>query len=610
MESKMSRVSNQKSNDSTRPSHIWSAKMILPLSDQGVGNQSPFLRQDFTLKGDLSDAQIRISALGLYKCFINGEPISDDILTPGWTTYWDRLSYQTYDVSDLLKVGKNTIEIWLGDGWYRSPLLWQDNEIPNTWGSQIGAIVEIFRNDQILLETDEQWSSGLTPILKSGIYFGEIYDARQENLPADQGSVIATDFDPSILVPYEISGVKELEPFEPVSSFTDDQGNLVYDFAQNCSGYIVLKVTGDAGAHILVEHAELVDKNKKFDRDNLRAAYASAEYFLKGQGVEEYRPTFTFFGFRHARVTITGNAKILDIKLVPISSVVELTAEFSCASPLVNRLVQNTIWSQRSNFIEVPTDCPQRDERLGWTGDAQVFAATACYLHDSGDFLRKWLRDVMADQRPEGQIAHVSPDPTRNHEDQHPAFFGSTGWGDAICVVPWVLWTHSGDPKILEETLDSMVRWGDYLWSISKAPIIRPPRGWTERGFTFGDWLQPKGDSAKPLPTIGDDAAATIYFYISSMLTAKAADVIGNKPVSEQMWKRAALIKEAFISEFITPAGRVANDDQTSYALAIMYDLVLQRNLPQSQRTSRPLLRVAKVASELVLLAPQYCYQH
>ena len=193
----------------------------------------------------------------------------------------------------------------------------------------------------------------------------------------------------------------------------------------------------------------------------------------------------------------------------------------------MNRLVQNTIWSQRSNFIDVPTDCPQRDERLGWTGDAQVFAATACYLHDSEKFLRKWLRDVMADQREDGAIAHVVPDPTRLHPEIFANFAGSTGWGDAICVVPWTLWLHYGDRSVLEETLPAMAKWVDYVWSISDGPIVRPPRHRHLRGFTFGDWLQPGGPTEKPLPTCGDDMAATLYLYISSVLTAKAAEVVG-----------------------------------------------------------------------------------
>jgi alpha-L-rhamnosidase len=220
----------------------------------------------------------------------------------------------------------------------------------------------------------------------------------------------------------------------------------------------------------------------------------------------------------------------------------------------------------------VPTDCPQRDERFGWTGDAQVFAATACYLNDSHDILAKWLRDVMADQRADGGIAHVSPDPFKKLDALH--FYGSTGWGDAICIVPWVLYTHYGDRGILEETLPAMIRWNDFVWSISNGPIVRPPSDWAGRGFTFGDWLQPQGDFAKPYPTMGDDAAATIYLYISSHLTAKIAEVLGDTVQAKRLNARAAQVKTAFQKEFITGAGRIGYDDQSSYALSFLWDLI------------------------------------
>ncbi|HTN61246.1 MAG TPA: family 78 glycoside hydrolase catalytic domain, partial [Devosia sp.] len=321
-----------------------------------------------------------------------------------------------------------------------------------------------------------------------------------------------------------------------------------------------------------------------FENTNMRSAPVRLDYVLKGGGPETYTPHFTFFGFRYVRVAIEGQATISAIVSVPITSAITPTAAFTSGNALVNRLVENTIWSQRANFIEVPTDCPQRDERLGWTGDAQVFAPTACYLNDSQAFLTKWLRDVMADQRPDGAIAHVTPDPTRGHEDILPGFYGSTGWGDAICVVPWTLYTHYGDTAILAETLPAMVRWNDFVWSISDGPIVNPPRPWNTRGFSFGDWLQPKGPSEKPLPTIGDDAAATIYLFISSTLTAKTARVLNDIATATRMEARAAAVKSAFAKEFITASGRLAYDDQTSYALAIVYDLIPAEHLAAAKR--------------------------
>jgi alpha-L-rhamnosidase len=568
-----------------RPEPAWTAQMVRPTADAGVGHPASFLRKEFELGGVSGTEVLRITALGLYRAFINGKRVGNDLLTPGWTAYDKRLAYQTYEVADLLQPGRNVIDIWLADGWLRSQMMWKQNPIFNTWGKQIAALAELRAGPDadaaVLVKTDGSWLSGTLPILKSGIYFGEIYDARKA-LEANALSQ-AIPFDISILVPHETAPVRELTPFAPALTWTDAEGRTIHDFGQNSAGYVAFSVKGKAGARVTIEHSEIVDRDNNFDNRNYRTAEARIEYVLRGGAEEHYRPSFTFQGFRYARVTIEGDATITHIEAVPISSVHTPTASFASGHPLVDRLVENTLWSQRSNFIEVPTDCPQRDERLGWTGDAQVFASTACYLHDSGPFLRKYLRDLMADQRDGGEIPHVTPDPTRLNPKQYPGFFGSTGWGDAITVIPWTLYLHYGDTDVLRETLPAMVRWVDFVWSISNGPIVRPPRERGGRGATFGDWLQPKGPSEKPLPTIGDDAAATIYLHISSMLTAKAAAVIGDDAIAGRMRSRAADVKAAFAREFITPAGRIANDDQTSYALAILHDLIPSDLLPAAR---------------------------
>ncbi|WP_062120043.1 alpha-L-rhamnosidase [Aureimonas sp. AU40] len=553
----------------------WTARMIHPLSDGGVGTPASFLRRRFTLDGVSGAETLRISALGLYRCFINGRRVGEDLLTPGWTSYDRRLSYQTYPVSDLLTPGENTIEIWLADGWYRSQIMWGQAPIFNCWGDKTGVIAELrARADgALLLATDASWRSGLLPILASGLYFGETFDARRTALEETHGAE-ALAFDTSLLLPHETQPVRELAALEPIAQTRDAEGRAIYDFGQNAAGYIAFEVEGEPGAKVIVEHSEILDRDGHFENSNYRTAEARITYILRGEGPEAFRPHFTFQGFRYARVSIEGRAMLRSIRSVPISSVYPQRGRFTCGHPLVNRLVENTLWSQRSNFIEVPTDCPQRDERLGWTGDAQVFAPTACYLHDSHDFLRKWLRDVMADQRADGAIPHVVPDPTRLHPDLYPGFFGSTGWGDAIAIVPWTLYLHYGDLDILAETLPAMVRWVDFVWSISDGPIVRPPRQWGARGFTFGDWLQPKGPSAKPLPTIGDEAAATIYLFITSSLVSRIARLVGDEATAERMRERAECVRRAFADEFVTPAGRVGNDDQTSYALAVLHDLV------------------------------------
>jgi alpha-L-rhamnosidase len=572
----MTRIAPSSAGVEARPNVVWTAKMIRPATDGGVGKPASFLRKAFDIGRPTGCEVLRISALGLYRAFLNGKRVGNDLLTPGWTVYDKRLAFQTYEVGGLLQPGRNLIDIWLADGWYRSQMMWGQNPIFNTWGSQIAAIAELAETTAtdatLLVQTDASWSSGELPIRRSGIYFGEIFDARR---PLEEAGICEpVAFDTAILVPHETAPVRELAPFPPSLAWTDAEGRTIYDFGQNAAGYVALSVTGEAGARVVVEHAEIVDRDKTFDNRNYRTAEARIEYTLAGAGEEHYRPTFTFQGFRYARVTIEGKAEITHIEAVPISSVHEPAARFECGHPLVNRLVENTLWSQRSNFIEVPTDCPQRDERLGWTGDAQVFASAACYLHDSESFLRKYLRDLMADQRVDGAVPHVTPDPTRLHPDKYPGFFGSTGWGDAIAVIPWTLYLHYGDKGVLAETLPAMVRWVDFVWSISEGPIVHPPRAWGARGFTFGDWLQPKGSSEKPLPTISDDCAATLYLYISSSLTAKAARVLGDDATARRMSERASQVKAAFAREFVTASGRVGNDDQTSYALAILHDLV------------------------------------
>ncbi len=557
--------------------HAWTAAMIAPLSDAGQGTPASFVAKEFQLDAVPEEARLLVSAQGLYRAFLNGRRVGEDLLTPGWTCYDDRIAYQAYPVGDLLRPGANRLEVWLGDGWWRSQMMWAAAPILNCWGDRIGAIAEVVAGGAVLLRTDDTWRSGLLPIRRSGIYWGESVDARVT--PQDSHGVEVLAFDAGLLVPHEAPAVRELPPLAPVDSWPDGEAT-VYDFGQNVGGYVRLTVEGEAGASVLVEHSEQLGPGRAWDNRNYRSARSALDYTLKGGGPESYEPIFTFMGFRFAKVSVTGAVRVAEIASVPISSVPEQAGSFECARPLVNRLVLNTVWSQRANFIEVPTDCPQRDERLGWTGDAQVFAGTACWLADSHAFLRKYLRDVMADQRPDGAVPHFSPDPTRLHPDPGRGdSAGSTGWGDAIAIIPWQLYLHYGDVEVLRECFGAMVRWVDYLWSISEGPIVLPSPGWGGRGFTFGDWLQPQAhpdmpDAQKASPTIGDDAAATIYHYVSADLVARVAALLGEDAQARRLSDRAQEIKAAFAQEFVTPAGRVGYGDQTSYALSFLHDLV------------------------------------
>ena len=547
--------------------------MIAPACDRGQGTQGSFLSTEFLFEDGQEAPELFISAQGLYRAFVNGVRVGEDLLTPGWTCYDQRIAYQQYSLEGLVQAGKNRIEIWLGDGWYRSPMMWKANEVANCWGSRIGAIAEVTSNGEVLVATDAQWRSGFTPILRSGIYYGEDFDARVK--VEEQAGVEVLEFDRGKLVAHETEPVRVMDPLAPVERWRDAEGRMVLDFGQNIAGFVQLTLQGPAGARVRVEHSEVLGPDRFFDNRNYRGARAAVEYTLCGGEPESWAPTFTFMGFRYARLEVPEAVAVLETVSVPISSVPEEAGGFTCGEPAVNRLVWNTIWSQRGNFIEVPTDCPQRDERLGWTGDAQVFSGTACWLADSERFLRKYLRDLMHDQRPNGAVPHFTPDPTRLPPQQFPGdWAGATGWGDAITVIPWQHYLHYGDVAVLRECFPAMLRWLEFLWNISGGPIIHPPTNWHDSGFTFGDWLQPIGDNRKPRPTIADDCAATLYHFISTGLASRIAKILGESEAAQRLEARKAEIQQAFVHEYFSPAGRLAHNDQTSYALAFLYGLI------------------------------------
>ncbi|CAN7552095.1 family 78 glycoside hydrolase catalytic domain [Devosia sp. LjRoot3] len=559
---------------------MWLAKMIGPENDAGEGGPAYRLVRNFTVTEIMGSELLRVSALGMYRAFLNGNRVGHDVLTPGWTTYDARISYQSYSVAELLQVGENTLEIWIADGWYRAPLMWIEERRVNVWGTKIGAIAEVRRGadlEDMLLATDESWSSGETAIRKSQLYFGEIYDATHRGTAS--AGVVALDFNTQLLLPHECAPVQELPPLSVAEKWQDDEGRWIYDFGQNTAGYVRLSASSEGSSEILVEHAETLDELGQFYNENYRTAEAILALNLDGNGVLDYSPSFTFQGFRYARVSVKGNASVTRLESIPISSLPVATAAFSCSNPLVNRLVENAIWSQRSNFLDVPIDCPQRDERLGYSGDAQVFAATSCYLADSHDILVKFLRDLMVDQAPDGAISHTSPHVVRVKPGKR-LQRGSTGWGDAITIIPWRLYLHYGDTDILAETLPAMERWIDFVWSLVKNGIVRPPAIPGTRGYCLGDWLQPKSIGMKALPTIGDDAAATLYLFISLSIAEQTAKLVGSPAQVKRFADMREEVHAAFANEFVTPSGRLVYDDQTSYALALLHDLVPADKIP------------------------------
>lgn len=547
---------------------LFSAAAIAPDPMPERAGPASVLEGRVTLDAVTGHEVLRVAAQGLYVAFVNGSRVGEMRLTPGWTVYDDRIAAQEHRVSDLLREGENTVTLWLGDGWFRGRLLWDDNPVTEVWGNARAAIVELRRGEETLLGTGPDWRSGTAPVTRQGIYEGETFDARET--ASAEGGVREVTFAARTVV-QECPPVRDLAPITPVERW-EEEGAEVLDFGQNIAGVVRLCAEGPEGARVVVEHAEVLGPDGRIDNRNYRAADARAELILAGAPVE-WRPEFTFMGFRYARLTCEGGARVTSAEAIPISSMDEAPiGTFECGVPEVNRLVLNTLWSLRGNFIEVPTDCPQRDERLGWTGDAQVFAATALWMADAHAFFRKYLRDLIADQREDGAISNFSPDPTRLRPDSFEIPAGSTGWGDVITVLPWTLWLYRGDKHALAEAWPAMTAWMDYLWSISGGPVIDPPAR-PGRGFTFGDWLQPKGEWFKAAPTIGDSCAATIYHAISADIVARTARLLG--AADADAWEeRAETVRRAFAGEFVSPSGRLSHDDQTSYALALLHDLV------------------------------------
>ena len=546
----------------------FASPAIAPVPMPERAGPASVLEGRVTLDAVSGDEVLHVAAQGLYVAFVNGARVGDMRLTPGWTVYDDRLAAQAHPVGDLLRAGENTVTLWIGDGWFRGRLLWDDNPVTEVWGDVRAAVAELRRGGEVLLGTGAGWRSGTAPVTRQGIYEGETFDARAAT-PAE-GAVREVRL-AARTVEQECPPVRDLAPLAPVDRWQEGGAEIV-DFGQNVAGVVRLRAEGPAGARVLVEHAEVLGPDGRMDNRNYRAAEARAELILGGEPLD-WRPEFTFMGFRYARLDCLDGARVTSVEAVPISSVDEAPiGSFECGVPEVNRLVLNTLWSLRGNFIEVPTDCPQRDERLGWTGDAQVFAATALWMAEAHGFFRKYLRDLIADQREDGAVSNFSPDPTRLRPDSFEIPSGSTGWGDVITVLPWTLWLHRGDRHALAEAWPAMTAWMAYLWSISDGPVIDPPAR-PGRGFTFGDWLQPKGEWFKAAPTIGDSCAATIYHAISADIVARVARVLGAPDAGD--WEaRAATVRRAFAEEFVSPSGRLSHDDQTSYALALLHDLV------------------------------------
>ncbi|HKJ42276.1 MAG TPA: family 78 glycoside hydrolase catalytic domain, partial [Sunxiuqinia sp.] len=426
----------------------WKANWIEPgiVEDVTQSKPSPYFRKEFKLKGQLKKATAYVTCHGLYELSINGKKVSEDLFSPGWTSYEERLQYQVYDLTSQVQSGDNTIGVVLGDGWYRGFLVWLGNK--NTYGDKLALLfqlkLEYADGSEELVTSGKDWKAVTGPILKSDIYNGETYDARLEKEgwnkagfdTSDWNTVIKKNYGFDNLVPSDGVPVRITETIRPIEKFITPKGELVFDLGQNMVGWVRFRLKGNAGDKITLHHAEVLDQEGNFYIDNLRQAKAEDTYIFKGEGVEEFEPHFTFHGFRYIRVSdYPGEITLNDIEGRVIHSDMAKSGGFECSDPLINRLQKNIDWGLRGNFLDVPTDCPQRDERLGWTGDAQVFAPTACFNRDAASFYTKWMKDFPVDQKADGSVPWVVPNVIENGAGTGWSDgFGATGWADAAVV--------------------------------------------------------------------------------------------------------------------------------------------------------------------------------
>lgn len=549
----------------------WKAKWIRS-GKEGNTTASPLFRKEFQLSKKIKSATLFITSHGMYEAFLNGERVGNDYLTPGWTSYNKRLQYQVYDLTEMVSQGKNAIGVQLGNGWHSSILGWEKNNEIYANERSVLAQIEINYEDesQEIILSDTNWKTKLGPIQYSEIYHGETYDARLE-MPgwskvgfddSDWEDVIVEDYTKDHLLATWNEPVRKKETFPALKLFTTPEGDQVIDFGQNLVGWVSMKVKGKAGDTVNVFHTEVLDKEGNFYTESLRRARQLNRYVLKGEGEEVYEPRFTWQGFRYIKIVgYPGEIELDNFTATAIYSDMEPTGTFECSNELINQLQHNIQWGQRGNFLDVPTDCPQRDERLGWTGDAQAFARTASFNFNVNSFFAKWLRDVELDQV-EGNVPAVIPDVLGQ-------MFGSPGWADAATIVPWTMYVAYGDKKIIEDQYTSMKAWVDYVTRQSKDHLWIP-------AFSFGDWLfYSLTDDTSGKSAITDKSLIGQCFYAHSIQNLiNAAKVLDKDDDVETYSALLGKVKDAFVLEYLTPNGRLVSGTQTAYVLALHFDML------------------------------------
>lgn len=556
---------------STATEHIHGARAIGVADDTG---RAPVFSRGFALEhghGEPTRATLNVTAHGIVIPRLNGEPVGGALFAPGWTAYEWRIQVCRYDVLESLQES-NSIELLLGNGWWRGSLGFAGADA--NYGDRLAvlAMITIEYPDGFVqrIGTDLDWTATASAVVSNSLYNGERIDFTLEPEPL---AVVGADFDTSVLVPEIGPPVTRQETLRPERIWTAPSGVTLVDFGQNLVGWLRFTVQGERGAEIRLRHAEVI-VDGELATEPLRGAAATDVAVLSG-GVDTFEPTLTFHGFRYAEVTgWPGELTVDDLEAVVVHSDMARTGWFECSDPRVNQLVSNAVWGQKGNFLDVPTDCPQRDERLGWTGDIAAFAPSACFQFDSADFLHKWLLDLEAETRAaDGVVPLVIPDVLKHGtlpDDLDVSFVGPFAiWGDAATWVPEALWNAYGDTDRLAAQYPAMVMHLDGI-----VPKLSPSGVW-DTGDQLGDWLDPDAPPENPAAAKADPSVvATACLHRSARFAASAARILGRSDDAARFTALADRARAGFNAEYVDDDGRIRSDCATVYALAISFDLL------------------------------------
>ncbi len=570
----------------------WAAQWVRAPFDAGV---HPILERSFDLPAKPVRARVYAAGLGVYELVLNGETVGDEVLAPFYNDYNLWIQYQTYDVTDLLGAGANRLDAWLGNGWYRGRFGFGDRT-EEIYGDRMQLMLELRAEmpdgTEIVIGTDPQWSCRPSPVLASNIYDGETYDARLE---AAEARVPAVPAQPPVgpLSERLSPPLRRCDRLAVQALLHTPAGELVLDFGQVMTGWVELDCDLPEGCTVTLEFGELLQRGN-FYQENLRSAKQRFDYTSSGKPAR-VRPHFTFYGFRYVRVTGMACMRPEAFVAQVIHSDLAVTGSIETSNPKVNQLFRNAYWGQIGNFLDVPTDCPQRDERMGWTGDAHVFAPTASFNMYTPAFYEKYLYDMRLEQRQlGGAVPHVVPDVIDQIErakrgNPHPDAFGSCGWGDAAIGIPWTMYEFFGDRDMLARQYENMKMWTDWIREQDETRC-GGRRLWT-CGFHYADWL------ALDNPVQGSSFGGTdpyyiasAYYYNAARTTSRAARALGRDGEADAYARLADEVRDAFRKEFFTPAGRVAERTQTALVIALHMDLVPEEHRERVRADLRQLI--------------------